>query len=343
MALSGKAGRLVGLSPRTTVGQLASLLGLGPIAVCARDRLPAVVYKGHSERPFRAPAGGPEDWEVDIVALNDDWPNPTKCMRWKDLEMSSYEFENYGLLHAVISLTTDWDGVRTAARVNASCSYVIDGTYVFVELSRNFDVWFAYLGNFTIDGFAADPRSVWLHADIHTALQPVDLGRSFALPTVAAQYTRLHLRFEVDPSALGTGGRPLGVAFDATVAMARAGPRHAICQADHVSAEGRGWALAQGTVAWSSQAPCFLEARVSVLTGESFSALAPQAYEYALEPDDSCARFEELSSKASLDGGRLWHRAGDVYSGLTVAKKKGAPDGPWQFRLVARPIARGEE
>lgn len=352
MALSGKNRQLAGLSSCTTVGQLASLLGSGPIAVCMRGSL--AVYKEHSEQPFltfSAADGVDEGVEVDIVAVTEDWPNPTKRMLWKDIELSRDDFKDSGLLHALLALGTGsaWDGVRAATRVNETCSFVIDGTYIFFELRRMCDVWFAYLGNLEIGGVAVTPRSIWLHADIHTALQPVEPGRNFTLPIIAAQYTSMYLRFEVDPSTLCTGeGRALSVAFDAVVAMARAGPRNAISQTEHVSStQGCGWALAGGCVVWTTQDPCFLDAQVSVLGADMFSTPAPHVYEYSLKTVESSggASFEESNSQ--VDKGHTWHSARCVYRGLNVVRtelnvvrteKAGAANHPWHFRLVARAL-----
>lgn len=345
LALSGTAGRLSGLTTHTTVGQLASLLGMGPICVTLRGDN-GVVYRGHAERPFLGIASGaPESVDcdekevgADIVAVTDGWSNPTKMLRWKDVRLSEDEFRDHGLLRALIAVEVadDVDGVRTKTRVRAEISYVVDGRYVFVRLLRDYDVWLAYWGNLTVDGAALEPRSVWLHADLHTALQPVEVGRNFTLPLVAAQYTEVHLRFELDPLPLT--GRPLRVAFDAAVGMVRLEPRRLLSGTDHVSAEGVvGWALVDGAVAWSSSAPCFLDACISVFEDGPFPMPAPHTYEYAVAPGGS----NDVEFDAGFDraDGSPWHRSRNPYCGLAVVRKRPAQPRdfePWYFVLRAR-------
>lgn len=335
LALSGTSGRLAACPRDATLGQLAALLGLGQLCVlaCAGDDRGCT---GHAERPFLGLAKDAAEAAVDLVVLAAAWQNPLGRLRWRDVALSPEGARDHGLLRALIALSegddsTPLDGVRGSTRVEGDVGFCVDETFLFVRLQRWFDVWFAYLGGLAVDGAPVEPRSVWLYADLHTPLQPVEVGRDFELPIVAAQYAEIHLCFELD--ALPLQLPPGRVAFDARVALVRSEARQTMALSDHVSP--RGWALAGGVVAYSLPAPAFLQASISVVDHD-FQVPAPQAYDYALDADAASeAAFVGVEGRdfSFHEGG--WHRATNVFCGLAVARR-GPVRAPWRFTLRAR-------
>ena len=341
LALSGRGGRIAACPKRTTLGQLATSLGLGEIRVVVGES----VFGGHADAPFLEVASAEVD--VDAVVLSGSWPNAARALRWKRVELSS-EAEHgrlCGLLRALVALEeegSDEDGVRAATRIEVEAHYVVDDAFVFAKLSRAYDVWFTYLGNLTVDGIATEPRSAWLHGDVFTPLQPVAVGDDFTLPAVAAAYTQAHLRFELEPGIASKATAPLRLAFDVAVGMARSESRRVLARQDHVSQQG--WALADGAVAWSSAKPAFLRARLRVLRRDDVQDLPP--YEYALDeperPGDVHVDFSGLEGREFVREG-AWHRAADVYRGLAVSRRAVEPRPPfepWSFLLRTRRLAR---
>jgi len=340
LAISGSQFGSVVCPKSATVSQLATLIGIEQINVVLSGR----VYAGHSETPFlhiSTSDSAETKVEVDVVIVTDSWPNPTRAMRWKDVDVSDEDCDTHTkLLRALIELghTDEFDGVRCSARIQQEVQYVVDGSFLFVELSRSYDVWLGFLGNLTVDGVATAPKSVWLHADLHTPLQPVSVGRDFELPVIAAQYTAAHLRFEFED--LPRKDSPFRLEFDVSVAMARSEPRRVLSRTDHVSKEG--WALSKGSVAYSRSPRC-LHALITVLGNHEFSMPSPHSYEYSIAPAGSSkdveASFIGLGNKDFFIEDS-WYRSRCEYSGLSVRRKclteNEQPWWPWQFALYAR-------
>lgn len=353
--LSGRRGCIPSCPKHVTLSQLSTLLGLGgcQIGVVLQQK----VYCDHADRPFLDVAqeekSGCMDVSINVVVFQEDsWPNRVKTMRWKSVETtwktgiyesSSYSSQAHEMLLALVASEQGPDeiaGVRGRVRVRTDVEYVVDGTFLFVELTRNFDVWFSYLGNLTIDGVSAKARSVWLHGDLHTPLQPVESGHEFAMPVVAAQYSPVHLRFEIE--ALPELARPFRVAFDAEVALIRTELRRSVARGEgHVSS--RGWALSDGSVAYSSFDPCFLRARIDVLKGDAFASPAPRSYYYMLaaeEPDTEVTAFFQGREGVDFRAACSWYSSCDIFRGLTVVRKRPMQSidfQPWHFVLCARP------
>lgn len=338
--LSGLQGKISACPKNVTLSQLSNLLGLGQIAVILKEK----VYSGHADRPLMdiLQEEKSECMEVNIavVVVEDSWPNHVKTLRWKDMRCSLHSSQRNEMLLALIALEegpNEEAGVRCRAHIHTEVDYVVEGTFLFVELTHNFDVWFSYMGNLTINGVATKARSVWLHADLHTPLQPVEAGREFTMPIGAAQYTQVHLRIEIE--ALPKLARPFQVAFDADVALMRSEPRRTVAQGDHVSSQG--WTLSHGTVACSSFEPSFLRARIDVLKGDTFSSPAPASYEYMLATDELESNITAIfEGRNGFDFRETcsWHSSCDIYSGLTIRKCSTQPINfePWQFVLCAR-------
>jgi hypothetical protein len=298
LALSGTAGRLAAFPVEGSLVQLTSMLAMGQLSLLLRDR----VYSHYADAPFSELEEGVAEVEVEIIVVADSWPDKVSGLRWKDVRVDHSDFTGLGLLREVIGLENDVepaDGVRAEIRVETKVNEVVDGTFVFVGLRSFFDVWCAYSGNLMVNGVAVEPRSVWLFADFHTPLQHVEVGEAFMMPVMAAQYTAVHLRFELQevPSLV-----PILVDFHAVVAMVGTPElRRHISEEDHVSR--RGWALSGGCVVCSLP-PVFLDANFSVFTDE-FAVPAPHSYEYAVAPEsrENACLTDSLSTH---DG---WHRA----------------------------------
>ena len=338
-SLSGRQGKISSCPKNVTLSSLSTLLGLGQIAVIWHEK----VYIDHGDRPLKdilqEEKSERTEVNIDVVVVGDSWPNHVKTMRWKDVRLSLHNSQRE-MLFALIALQegpSEEAGVRGRARIHTEVDYVVDGTFLFVELTRNFDVWLCYMGNLMIDGVATEARSVWLHADLHTPLQPVEAGCEFTMPIGAAQYTQVHLRIEIDaPPKLA---RPFQVAFDADVALMRSEPRRTVAQGDHVSSQG--WTLSHGIVACSSFEPSFLRARIDVLKGDTFSSPAPASYDYMLatdEPESNITAIFEGRNGFDFRETCSWHSSCDVYRGLTIRKCSTPPTNfePWQFVLCAR-------
>jgi hypothetical protein len=340
LSLSGRQGKISSCPKNVTLSQLSTLLGLGQIAVVWHEK----AYSGHADRPLmdilQEEKSEPTEVNIGVVVVEDSWPNHVKTMRWKDVRISSHNSQEREMLLALIALEegpNEEAGVRGRARIHTEVDYVVDGAFLFVELTRNFDVWFSYMGNLTIDGIATEARSVWLHADLHTPLQPVEAGSEFTMPIRAAQYTQVHLRIELD--ALPELERPFRVAFDADVALMRSEPRRTVARGDHVSSQG--WTLSDGTVAYSSLEPCFLRARINVLKGDTFSSPAPASYDYMLATDEPEATLTAIiEGRNGVDFHEVcsWYSSCNVYRGLTIRKCSTPPINfePWKFVLCAR-------
>jgi hypothetical protein len=320
------------------VGHLSALLDMGQLVVLAADG----IYERHDDRPFLNLPGDCDEVNVELVVVAESWPNPTRHIRWKEIEKVPASDSVYTHLLRCAVLASDEEeghqGVRAQGRVEEEVSYVVDGAHVFVPLSRNFDVWFAYWGGLTIDGVAVEPRSIWLHADLHTALQPVVLGQNFTLPIVAAQYTAAHLRFELDPLVLMTG--PFRVAFDVSVGMAFSPWRKDLAKSEHVSRTGMGWALSGGAVAWAGEAPCFLHMDVAVFGKKDFEVPAPSySHHYALVPSSdgrNRARFIE-EGLLPVSEGHDDYQTREFFRRLLLERTEhAAEDEPWRFELRAR-------
>ena len=333
--LSGSQRGSVMCDKSATLSQLAAIIGIGQLTIVLCGR----VYTGHAETPFlHISTSDSEETKVEIdVVVTDNWPHPTSAMRWKDVHVSNEDFKNYGLLRALVELglADEFDGVRCSARIQQEVLYVVDGSFLFVELSRAHDVWLAFLGSLTVDGVATEPKSVWLYADLHTPLQPVSVGSGFEIPVAAAQYTAVHLRFELED--LSQKVNPIRLAFDASVAMALQKPRKVIIKTDHVS--NQGWALSEGSVAYSSS-PRSLRALVTVLGNYTFSTPSPHEYEYSIASE--CSSVEVEAKFVGLENQQFfiedsWYRSRCEYSGLMVETRCPAKkEQPWEFVLRAR-------
>jgi hypothetical protein len=339
LAISGSQCGSVVCHKSTTLSQLAKLIGIDQINIV----LCGSVYAGHAETPFlHISTSDSEETKVEVdVVVTDNWPNPTRAMRWKNVDVSDENFDTKNkLLRAVIELghADEFDGVRCSARIQQEVKYVVDGSFLFVELSRAYDVWIAFLGNLAVNGVATEPKSVWLYADLHTPLQPVSIGSDFEIPVVAAQYTTVHLRFELED--LPRKDSPFRLDFDASIAIARREPRRVLSQTDHVSKEG--WALSKGAVAYSIPPLSLHAPLVTVLGNYEFSMPSPHSYEYSVSPafssEDVEAKFVGLENQDFFIEDS-WYRSRCEYSGLSVRVERNyltKNEQPWQFALYAR-------
>lgn len=327
MALTGQEGKLTEISKLITVGQLATLLGRKAIHVIRNEN----IYKDHADVPFRNVFE--PDASIDVVALSTDWPNPTRSMRWKDLDISDRAAQDHSLLRNLIALAPgEADGVRAKLRAKATVRFAVESRYLFFSLTRDVDVWFAYSKKLTVNGTPVEPRSIWLHADVHTPLQPVTADCDFSFPIVAAQYTEAHLRFELSGDISKEG--PFRVEFDAVVAQLSTEPRHIVSTTDHVSEEG--WALSRGCVAWAMHEPSFLRARIAVHGERHFLAPAPRLFEYCIAGDSREAAIVEGTATGAAAEGEFWRRAKCVYSGLQISRQSSPGSEHWEFVLCAR-------
>jgi len=331
-----RGGVVAHISREFTLGRFASLLKLGSVALLRVREGKTDSWTQHSSLPF-LDVGEDEPVHVGIVVLADGWPHPSDALQWDDVP-SIGNGSPTSLLQSLATTqllqlfampdSASKDGVLTRARVEACSTYLVDDRYVFAQLVRTYDVWMAYWGDLVVNGFSVQPRSVWLHGDLHTPLQPVEVGQDFTLPIVAAQYTAMHLRFELEPSQLTEG--PFRISFNASFGMVHSKRRRELASTDHVS-WGGGWALSQGEVAWFSSDPSFLEARVTCFEG-IFVVPAQCSHEYALASEDD-ADFEGDTGDA---GDAPWHKATDPYRELAVRRRSDLTR-PWGFTLRARP------
>lgn len=333
----------VWVSPETVLGRFVCELLPADVRAGATSAWCAVfpndrAFRGYFDTPFASLEEGRDVVEVTLLRM-ERWADaamPVSRLCWRDLPTTNVRGQ-LPLLEELLALPPEVDGVRGWTTFCGMIYFAFDDRFIFLELPRYADVIFSAKDDLTIDGASATVRSTWLFSDPHTPLREVREGESLDVHLSCAQYTTMHLCFELDSPVPRL---PCEASLTLHVGMLQSGARQDAAQLGFVSPDG-GWALKEGCVSFSVHSLRFLLFHVTYSFQSGFSGPAPHLFAYRIlaEPDDTPSSvFFEIHREEAAE---TWTVAQSPYCEQRVLRAAAKTEDVTSFHMEARRLTRG--